>query len=493
MIRVTIPAGTPGLPLASWLSRAGYSAILPCGGAGRCGNCRVSLLSGKLLDRDDPGSALTPDENGEVRACRALLSDVETVIGIPDGWDAPDARQTTRHYPSGAFDLGTTTLALRLRGEDGSVFEITAPNPESMFGTDVASRITAAEEKGVETVRECLLERLRALLGGHTVGRLAVVGNPTMIHIFAGVSPKTIGIAPFTPVFSGSKEIRGETLGLPVDTVVLLPAVRDAGYLGSDLVAGAYASGILNSPCPAIYLDLGTNGELLLTTGTENGGHLYAASCAVGPCFEGAGVGSGVGGIPGAVSRVSKQNGEWIFSTVGDKPPIGITGSGLIDLFACLLESGTVANNGRLDPPFTLSGRQAFADGTLSEPLTTPVTIDQRDVRAVQTAKSAVRAGIAALLSEAWIDPDEIGCVLLAGSFGLYLSPSSAAAIGLLPETWAPDAEAVGNAALEGAELALLSAEAREGIVTVANTSHIVDLNSSDAFRDAFLSGLNFR
>ena len=492
MIRVTIPATTPGLPLASWLANAGYSAILPCGGAGRCGNCRVSLLLGKLLDRDAPDAELSPDENGEVRACRALLSDTETVIGIPDGWGVPDAEQTTRHYPSGAFDLGTTTLALRLRGEDGSVFEITAQNPQSVFGADVASRITAAEENGVEAVRERLLERLRALLGGCTVGRLAVVGNPTMIHIFAGVSPKTIGIAPFTPVFSGSKEIPGETLGLPVETVILLPAVNDAGYLGSDLVAGAYASGILDSPCPAIYLDLGTNGELLLTTGTENGGHLYAASCAVGPCFEGAGVGSGVGGIPGAISRVYVRDGETIFSTIGDKEPIGITGSGLIDLFALLLENGTVARNGHLEKPFTLSGRQAFADGTLSDVIQTPVKIDQSDVRAVQTAKSAVRAGIAALLSEAWIDPDEIGGVLLAGSFGLYLSPSSAAAIGLLPKTWAPDARAVGNAALEGAEAALLSAKTREGIVTIANSSHIVDLNSSGAFRDAFLSGLDF-
>ena len=275
-------------------------------------------------------------------------------------------------------------------------------------------------------------------------------------------------------------------------------------------MAGAYASGVLASPCPAIYLDLGTNGELLLTTGTDyldlgtngelllttgtdNGGHLYAASCAVGPCFEGAGIGSGVGGIPGAISRVSMQNGEWIFSTVGDEKPIGITGSGLIDLIACLLGNGTVARDGRLDQPFHLTGRQVFSDGTLSESVATPVTIDQSDVRAVQTAKSAVRAGIAALLSEAWIDPDEIGCVLLAGSFGLYLSPSSAAAIGLMPKAWAADARAVGNAALDGAEAALLSAKAREGIVSIANASHVVDLNSSGAFRDAFLSGLNFQ
>ena len=229
MIRVTIPAGTPGLPLASWLSQAGYSAILPCGGAGRCGNCRVSLLSGVLYDRGDPGTELSPDENGEVRACRALLSGEATVVGIPDGWDKPGAEKPSRHYPNGAFDLGTTTLALRLRGEDGSVYEITAPNPQSVFGADVASRITATEEKGVEAVRACLLERLRTLLDGCTVDRLSVVGNPTMIHIFAGVSPYSIGIAPFTPVFSGSREIKGETLGLPVETVVLLPAVKDAG------------------------------------------------------------------------------------------------------------------------------------------------------------------------------------------------------------------------------------------------------------------------
>lgn len=492
MIRVTVPAEANGLPLALWLSRMGYSAILPCGGAGRCGNCRVSLLSGKLLDVDAPEKELLPDENGEVRACRALISGAETVVGIPDGWDAPGAGEEPRYYPTGALDIGTTTLALRLRGEDGGITEITAQNPESVFGADVASRITATAEKGVEPVRACLLNRLRTLLGRCTVGRLSVVGNPTMTHIFSGVSPVSIGIAPFTPVFSGSREITGESLGLPVETVVLLPAVKDAGYLGSDLVAGAAAAGVLDSPCPAVYLDLGTNGEILLSTGTENGGHLYAASCAVGPCFEGAGIGSGAGGIPGAVSRVTKRDGEFVFSTVGGLAPIGITGSGLIDLFALLLSDGTVARDGRLPEPFTLTGRQTYPDGTLSPPYETPITLDQKDVRAVQTAKAAVRAGIAALLRAAWIDPDEVGTVLIAGSFGRYLSPASAAAIGLLPEAWANDAKAVGNAALEGADLALLSEGFRDSVKRIAGTTHSVDLNSSPAFRESFLSQLDF-
>ena len=492
MIRVTIPAGAAGLPLSLWLSRMGYSAILPCGGAGRCGNCRVSLLFGKLYDRDDPAKELSPDENGEVRACRALLSDTETAVGLPDGWGAPGAGQSPRHYPTGALDVGTTTLALRLCDEDGEVFETTAANPQCVYGADVGSRITAASEKGVKTVRDCLLVRLRALLAGCTVGRLSVVGNPTMIHIFAGISPDPIGISPFTPSFSGEKEFPGDRVGLPVETVVLLPSVSSAGYLGSDLVAGAYASGVLSSPVPAVYLDLGTNGELLLTTGQANGGHLYAASCAVGPCFEGAGIGSGVGGVPGAISRVSKRDGTFVFSTIDDLPPVGITGSGLIDLFSLLLADGTISRDGKLDEPFRFFGKQAFADGTLSFVTETPVRLEQRDVRAVQTAKAAVRAGIAALLHAAWIDPDEVESVLLAGSFGRYLSPASAVGIGLLPAEWKSDARAVGNAALDGADRALISPEAREGIRKIAGSAMVVDLNSSAAFRDAFLSGLNF-
>ena len=492
MIRVIVPAEANGLPLSLWLSRMGYSAILPCGGAGRCGNCRVALLAGKLLDVEDTSKELIPDEKGEVRACRAMLSGVETVVGIPDGWDAPGAGEERRYYPTGALDIGTTTLALRLRDEDGKITELTAQNPESVFGADVASRITAAAKKGVEPIRACLLNRLRTLLGRCSVGRLAVVGNPTMTHLFAGVSPVSIGVAPFTPVFSGSKEFPGEALGLPVETVVLLPAIKGAGYLGSDLVAGACAAGVLDSPCPAIYLDLGTNGEILLTTGKDNGGHLYAASCAVGPCFEGAGIGSGVGGIPGAISRVTKREGEFVFSTVGGLSPIGITGSGLIDLFALLLEDGTIALDGRLSEPFVLTGRQTYPDGTLSLPYETPIGLDQKDVRAVQTAKAAVRAGIAALLSAAWIDPDEVGTVLIAGSFGRYLDPASAAAIGLFPGSWAPDATAVGNAALDGADLALLSEDARGVITRIAGTAHAVDLNSSPAFRETFLSQLDF-
>ncbi|MBR4336099.1 MAG: DUF4445 domain-containing protein [Clostridia bacterium] len=492
MIRVTIPEGHRGLSLALWLSQAGYSAILPCGGAGRCGNCRVSLLSGKLFDRDDPEKELTPDEGGEVRACRALLPDGETVVGIPDGWDAPGAGQAPRRYVTGALDLGTTTLALRLSDESGAVFETSAANPQCVYGADVASRITATAEKGVKEVQKVLLDRLSSLLSGCTVGRLSVVGNPTMIHIFAGVSPDPIGVSPFTPSFSDRKEFPGALLGLPVGTIVLLPSVKGAGYLGSDLVAGAFATGTLDFEEPTVYLDLGTNGELLLSTGSRNGGHLYAASCAVGPCFEGAGIGSGVGGIPGAVSRVVRREGEFVFATVDDLPPVGITGSGLIDLFALLLADGVIGRDGKLDEPFALVGRQAFADGTLSPACETPVRIEQRDVRALQTAKAAVRAGIAALLAAAWIDPDEVGTVLLAGSFGRYISPVSAAAIGLLPPGWSDEARAVGNAALEGADRWLSSDECRDGIERIAGSTIVVDLNSSPAFREAFLGGLDF-
>ena len=492
MIQVNVPNGAGGIPLSLWLSQAGYSVVLPCGGAGRCGNCRIRVLSGRLCDRDHPEKTLIPDENGEVRACKALLSDEVTVIGIPDGWDAPKSEKPPRFYPTAALDLGTTTLALRLRDENGNVLESTSANPECVFGADVASRITATEKHGVVTVRECLLDRLRALLSGCTVGRMSVVGNPTMIHILAGVSPASIGISPFVPVFSDEKVLSGDALGLPIGEIVLLPGVRDAGYLGSDLTAGAFASGILDSPVPAIYLDLGTNGELLLTTGTENGGHLYAASCAVGPCFEGAGIGSGVGGIPGAVSRVSYRDGSFVFSTVDDFPPIGITGSGLIDLFALLLLDGTIKRDGRLQRSFQLSGSQSFQNGTISSPMQTPVKIEQRDVRAVQTAKAAVRAGISAMLRASWMEPEDVGRVLIAGSFGKYLDPAAASAIGLFPPEWTEDATAVGNAALEGAERSLLSPNALAGVKRIAATAHIVDLNSSLAFREAFLNRMDF-
>ena len=268
-------------------------------------------------------------------------------------------------------------------------------------------------------------------------------------------------VSPFTPSFSDRKEFPGALLGLPVGTIVLLPSVKGAGYLGSDLVAGAFAAGTLDFEEPTVYLDLGTNGELLLSTGSRNGGHLYAASCAVGPCFEGAGIGSGVGGIPGAVSRVVRREGEFVFATVDDQPPVGITGSGLIDLFALLLADGVIGRDGKLDEPFALVGRQAFADGTLSPACETPVRIEQRDVRALQTAKAAVRAGIAALLAAAWIDPDEVGTVLLAGSFGL------------VSRGWP-----------EFSTMYLISPSRLAAIV--------VDLNSSPAFREAFLGGLNF-
>lgn len=325
------------------------------------------------------------------------------------------------------------------------------------------------------------------------LAHLTVAGNPTMLHIFCGISPAGMGQYPFTPAFLEEKVLSGRSLSLPAEQVVVLPSA--SAFLGSDVLGGAVALCLTESPEPVLLMDIGTNGELLLFTGSLRGGRILGASAAAGPALEGAGISCGMGGVRGAVSSVKWAPGKtFAFRTVEDAPPVGICGSGLIDLVARLLESGELEETGYLSKEsFFLRGihKKNEEKFTLSQQ-DTPVRLTAEDVRELQLAKSALRAGVEALLAEAGLAAEDLAAVYLAGGLGHYLNPQSAARIGLFPGSVLPVVKAVGNTALSAALSALTSSAFRKKLSLFAAACETIALNESPVFNEAFMEHMLF-
>ncbi|MBO4791655.1 MAG: DUF4445 domain-containing protein [Clostridia bacterium] len=464
---LTVPPEAAGMLLSDWFALAGIAFPLPCGGRGICGGCTVTLADGSRV----PACSYTVPKGG---------------ISVRDPSPAPAAAaepsSTPRERPDMALDIGTTTLELALVGDGGATGRsVTALNPQAVFGADVISRITACREGKLTAMRTCLTETVNSMIHSLSPGgarTIYAVGNPTMAHIFCGVSPEPIGTYPFTPVFTGTRELRAES-GLDAGRTVLLPAA--SAFIGSDITAGLYASGIFpgeDRDGPVLFCDLGTNGETVL----KADGRLLCASSAAGPALEAAGISCGTGGVGGAVSEVydaAGGAGELKYSTVGGLPPAGICGSGLCDLVACLVERGVITADGRLTSP------GGFA-------LCPNVLLTQKDVRNFQLAQSAVRAAVETLLATAGIRSGDIASVILAGGLGSRIRPSSAVRASLFPSVFEAKIRQSGNTALKGAAACAADPDAVVKLEEIAAACETVDLVSSDFFASAFIGNMRF-
>ena len=539
---VQIPSTAAGMVLHTYLVQAGIVLSAPCGGRGTCGKCRVQVRAGSFYSRDmaaDSGEkcSIKPDADGYILACQAICPPDGAEIAVPhfsgDGLTAVHMENTgsmkTRaagslymepsdamrseigsvdgHRPDGiALDIGTTTIAAALvHGATGQI-RATASclNPQQAYGADVISRIAAANDGKLSAMQSCVLGAVRDLLEKLSVDAetarslpLVVSGNATMLHLFCGVSPAGMGTYPFTPAFTESRTVPGNALCLPVRSVTLLPSV--SAFVGGDISAGMFCCHLGQSESPALLLDIGTNGEMVLDTGRAAGNRLLAASTAAGPALEGAKLSCGMGGVSGAVSRVGLESGRLYYETIGDAPARGICGCGLIDLCAYLPDAAVLDETGCLDEdPYTLSGIHKTADGSGAAGPTS-VSLTQKDLRELQLAKSAIRAGIEALLDaagtdiEAFVNAD--GRVYIAGGLGYYLSPVSAARIGLLPQRMVETPRcvvAVGNSALAGAAAVCSDPTAIGRISHLARICETIELNRSACFNEGFIEHMLF-
>lgn len=415
-----------------------------------------------------------------------------------------------------AFDIGTTTVVGYLvdleTGERISTKSIL--NPQRAFGADVISRIKHAG-KSQETMNEmnrllmdCINDIISRMaddngLRNTDVYMASFVGNTTMMHFLMNIPANGIAVSPFIPVTTDSHKVKAAKIGLDINQnglALILPSV--SAYIGADTVAAVLSSRMYRSKKNTLLIDIGTNGEIVL----GNSKWMYSCSTAAGPAFEGASIRNGIGGIEGAIDKIS-YDGKLEISTIGGKGAVGICGSGIVDVVSMMLETGICDRSGRIKEPGgvdktykDLAKRIVDIDGARSFLLMgseecdagSDIAITQRDIRELQTAKGAVAAGIRVLLTEAGIGMNDIDRVYLAGSFGSYMNIKSAHTIGLIPLELKGKVEVIGNAAGVGALQGLLSRKLYDKARDIKKRIKYIELSSSEEFMDLYIECMSF-
>ena len=451
---------------------AGLHPDAPCGGKGTCGKCRV-ILDGeeilscqKLVDRDMKVLLPQRQEN------RILTQGVGVKIK-PDGSD---------RYCL-AFDIGTTTVvAYLLDGISGELItQASTMNPQSQFGADVISRIQYAMEESQEALKVCIGKALRKLTGEvakkagikpEEITVASIVGNTAMHHLLLGIDPNPLVIPPYMPNVFEALELDASELIPTSGKVRIAPNI--AGFVGGDTVGCLVSTRFDQLEELTLMIDIGTNGEMVL--GNKN--RRIACSTAAGPAFEGAKISCGMRGAEGAVDHVEVKDGKIEYHVIGDGEAIGLCGSGLLDLVASLLETEILDESGYLeDDEYVLCEK---------------VTLTQKDVREVQLAKAAIRAGIELLAQQMGVQVSDIQKVYLAGAFGNYLNPASACRIGMIPPVLLDRIVPIGNAAGEGSKLCALSRNEYEYSQNLARGTEFLELASLPQFQDCYVDALEF-
>lgn len=409
-----------------------------------------------------------------------------------------------------AVDVGTSKIAATLVDLKTGINLASGfvENPQMIFGEDVISRISYAMENssklkelqsafvdGAEEAMNIALEEAGA--SREEVYELVIVGNTAMHHIFLGINPKWLALAPYVPTVKKSLEMKAQDLGLNMreSARVHLPPVI-AGFVGSDAVADLLTLRLHESNKTSLALDIGTNTEVFLARDKQ----VLTCSCASGPAFEGVHITDGMKAVSGAIERFEiNDSGEVTYITIDGEKPRGICGSGVIDLVASLLIQNLVERSGRFNRPEE-SERIRRSDGVLEflieERKNTEtgqdIVFTQSDLRAIQLAKAAIRTGWRILLEESDVKPSDLDVIWLAGAFGNFLDPKNAREIGLVPDVDDSKIFFVGNTALSGAKIALVSLEEREKMDAIAGETKYVELGAHRRFNEVFTSSLSF-
>jgi uncharacterized 2Fe-2S/4Fe-4S cluster protein (DUF4445 family) len=399
-----------------------------------------------------------------------------------------------------AFDLGTTTVVANLIDlETGQPLAVQSMlNLQQPFGADVISRISATmmdagalgrlQEHAHDTLRELTAEvTAEAGVSPAEIYEIVVAGNVTMIQLALGIDPEPLSMAPFTIAARKLPEAKASDFGLQVHErapAVLFPAL--GAYVGPDIVAGVLATGLTLDKRVRLFIDVGTNSEIVLGSSAK----ALATAAPAGPAFEAAQIRCGMRAADGAIEGVKIADGAIELTVIGDTKPVGICGSGLVDAVAELVGAGVLDHSGR----FVLGSHDGLAK--IGEEnvfnLAEGVFLSQRDVRELQFAKASIATGWQILCNDMGVDPAEIAQVLLGGSFGSYLTAASAVKIGLVPRLPLTRIVAAGNVAGEGAKIAALSITERAAANAVLDEVDYVELSGRTDFNDLFIDQLKF-
>ncbi len=434
-----------------------------------------------------------------------------TAVMCGDEWIAVEPGDTTASLFGLALDIGTTTVVASLVNlRSGSIISEAGLNEQASCGADVITRISYSTQHkdGLRVLQQHIVHSLNRLLeiiiaragiAREQIYEAVAVGNPTMLHVLLGMDPASIGTHPFRPLMRNAVTVQAAQLGFQLHSEARLSALPHlGGYAGADVIGGLIATELLRSNKLRLYIDVGTNGEVVL--GSACGA--LAAAAPAGPAFEGAEIQCGMRAAAGAIAEVHIAA-DVQLRVIGDLPPAGICGSGLVDAVAELLRCGIIDPSGRLANSGEVRGKlpDALIDRLVEHNsvraflLSSPdlgVVLTQPDIRALQLAKAAVSAAATVLMRRLGVAPQDIHEVLLAGAFGSFLNPASARAIGLV--LWLPLQRivAVGNAAIAGAQLAMLSQREREAATRIPESVEYVELSGHPEFEQIFAEALPF-
>lgn len=538
----------PGMSLLTAARRAGVLVESPCNGNGTCGKCRVKLVNAAHHQETiaQPEAPLSFEQNENiVLACQTHVGtdmavaimrrndgDNVQILQYGQNLDLPTASlirkvhgkaenmtavfagykqlgteqgNTARQNYGMVVDIGTTTLVTALFNLDsGQELAVSsALNPQSHHAQDVLSRIKyASDQDGLQVMHDELIAALNQMIGHMTdhaavhnehIYEIIFSGNTCMLHLAVKANPFSLGKFPYTPVITGGAYYPAGQIGLHVAPFaqVYLPPVISA-YVGADITSGILAAQLKEREGLTLFVDIGTNGEMVLA----HDGDLIATSTAAGPAFEGMNITCGMRAAPGAIEKFRiTGKGTAEIKTIGDQAPLGICGSGLIDIVGELVKHGIVTSNGKLsignsDSP--VGKKVIVKDGKPVFQISNDVYLSQKDIRQVQLAKGAIRAGIEALLAQCGVQPGDVSRVLIAGSFGYHLNTASLIHIGLLPPAFAEKVDFLGNTSKTGGQALLLNYMKRAVIEKVVPDVNALELATTENFDKLFIRCLTF-
>ena len=524
----------------------------PCGGKGTCLKCKVMITDGMenvspLTEAEEKYLTAEEIKNGTRFACMCeIWGDIAVAVKKDGGISGKKMEIQTEGMKSQTFtadsdkyknsaevygiavDIGTTTIAVYLcRLNDGEIIDINASeNPQRIYGADIISRINYTIEneennQGLNTLKKTVLSAIFKLADNlceknnifqKDIRGIVLTGNTVMQHLAAGIAPKSIAFAPFTAPTLFDYEIKlGELLNnsgiqskIDENTEIYFPP-SFASYVGGDIATGIIASDTDLTEKTRLFLDIGTNGEM----GLGGKDKLIFCATAAGPAFEGANIKLGLPGIEGAVNKIYlDENNALAYTVIGGGNPIGICGSGVIDITALMLETGVLDETGRIidadeideidegiinkysglyDRLDEIDGENIFyIDKKFN------IYITQKDIREIQLAKSAICAGIMTLLHYSDKTVADIDELILAGGFGAKIEKKSACKIGLIPAELEDKINTAGNTAGMGAAAVLVNSQAKARIKKVKEISEYIELSGDDFFMDEYIERMMF-
>ncbi|MCL4503012.1 MAG: ASKHA domain-containing protein [Deltaproteobacteria bacterium] len=527
-----------GITLLEAANRLGLGFEGPCGGAGRCGKDIVQIRRNGRLDtvlacrtpvESDLEVMVPCHETNCLKAVEGFLArkadacevnpSIRKVFASSDGGTGLtsvyfdknlltiETGDTSDKIFGMALDLGTTTLVASLVDLNNGVVlgNSSTLNPLVCYGHDVISRIrySTLHRDGLQRMHQELISAvsllINILISHHEVDpeeiyQLAAAGNTTMQHIFLNRPIKSLGEYPYRAEMLDGCTTPSGKLALQINArapVTIFPCL--SAYVGGDIVAGLIATDVKDLERPALFIDIGTNGEMVLLTRDR----ILATSCAAGPCFEGMTISWGMRAEEGAIESVALGD-QLLLKVIGGVTAKGICGSGLLELISELLRLGLINRRGRLRSAndtalpavwrtrlFEKEGRRHFrlADG---------ISVSQEDIRQVQLARAAIRTGVELLLSESGIKAEDLQNIIIAGGFGYHLSTEAIFRIGLIPEMPQAVLHYVGNSSLEGARRMLLIERVREQSANIAKGAAVIELSNLEGFEARFVAEMHF-